>query len=110
MVKEVTPGHEYLLDNLKDGGQTKFQFYQDPKIHGRHKKGPSSQEVIRMVIMRTIALDKEKHHWTNRLIVIGLRKVLHMMEFRAVDVAIEKGREVEQYSVQPNGHWMGDDL
>lgn len=84
MVVETLRGHSYLLaNNHSDGGQV-LAFYMDPKIHaGQRQQGTTSQEAIRAVIMRTLALDEELGWGGNEAIVAHLRESLFLYELRA---------------------------
>jgi hypothetical protein len=104
-MKELTPGHVYFLDFLKDpGAGCTFNFYMDEKIHGRALSGPSTQEVIRMCIARVKSLDKEKHWWGNRWIITLLRTSILLFELRALLYKGRKAGGIENLRTRDDGH------
>lgn len=103
-MKELTPGHVYLLNYLKGGGSETFCFYMDEEIHGRALNGPSTQEVIRMCIARVKHLDTEKHWWGNRWIVAFLRASIFLFEIRALFRKAEKAGGIEHLKTRKDGH------
>lgn len=84
MAVETLRGHSYLLANNQDDGGQALDFYMDPKIHaGKRQRGTTSQEALRAVIMRTIALDEELGWGGNDAILAHLREALFLYEVRA---------------------------
>jgi hypothetical protein len=104
-MRVLEPGHRYLLDNLKDDGQTVLQFYQDPAIHGTGAQGPSTQEVLRAVIDRIQHLDGEKPWPLNALLVQKGREMIALFEMRALYHKVVKGElDIESLPVGADGH------
>jgi hypothetical protein len=104
-VRAIIPGHLYELDNLKGEGTTRFRFYMDPEIHdGMSLDGPSSQEVIRMLIDRVKHLHSEKEWDGNHDIIQGLRTALAGFEARALLRKVEKSLDIEDLPVGEDGH------
>jgi hypothetical protein len=106
-MRVIIPGHLYALKNLKDEGETAFQFYMDPEIHeGDHLIGPSCQEVLIMLIDRVITLDVEKKWEGNESIVKHLRKALAFFEHRAILYKTEEGFPIEVFLTGDDGHLL----
>ncbi|HSW91776.1 MAG TPA: hypothetical protein VLG09_03970 [Candidatus Saccharimonadales bacterium] len=106
-MKILVPGHHYLLDNLKQDGETELQFYQDGFIHDRTIAGPSTQEVLRACIDRVNELDKEKPWELNYEIIHHLRMAIALFEMRALYYKVEKGWQIENTPCGEDGHiWL----
>lgn len=105
-MKSLLSGHIYELDDLKSDSKTKFQFYMDPDIHdGKELKGPSSQEVIRMLIQRVQHLDAEQSWSGNQQIIQHLRSCIALFESRALLRKIEKNElDIETIQLDQDGH------
>lgn len=92
-MKELTPGHRYSLQNLKDSddAQTEFSFYMDPSLHnGQNQRGSGVQEVLRMCIARVKHLDSEKPAEENDAIIQHLREAMMLFELRALRIKLEE--------------------
>ena len=105
-MKATVSGHTYALDNLKDGGTSMFSFFRDGRLHGEpaDTAGPSCQEVLRMIIDRVQFLDAEKAWFGNDQIICRAREMIALFEMRAMQMAVEKGFEIEKASVNQSGH------
>ncbi len=103
-MKEIIHGHHYVLDDLKSPTTTDLYFYMDPALHnGQTQRGPSCQEVIRALIARVKALESEKSHPLNELILDHLRSSIILFETRALML---KSPDVENWPVDSDdGHW-----
>lgn len=104
-MREIIPGHRYALDDLKTGGSTILQFYQDPEIHGQQLSGPSTQEVLRAVIGRVEHLETEEHWPGNEMIVQRGREMIALFEMRALWFKVVKhGLAIERLPTGEDGH------
>lgn len=105
-MKVIISGHLYELDDLKSDTTTRFRFHMDPDIHdGMEFTGPSSQEVIRMLIQRVEHLDAEKPWDGNQQIIQHLRSCIALFESRALVRKVEKGElEIEKLELDKDGH------
>lgn len=120
---EIIKGHLMRLRNLKGSGTTDMPFYMDPALHdGQSQEGPSTQEYMRGVIARIKALDDEKPHYVNALLIRHARWMIKLFETRALERKFEKGEisesdlqirtdfirffrgPIESHAVGPDGH------
>lgn len=82
----------------------------DPELsNGVGQHGTSNQEVLRVLIDRVKFLDEQLPHKVNDEILYHLRQALLMIhEVRHVQRLVEKGCEIENIPIKPNGHWIGE--
>lgn len=104
-MRVIDPGSTYELANLKGDGTSLFRFYKDPEIHGSGHAGPSTQEVMRVVIDRIKTLESEKPHWVNEMLIQRGREMIALFEVRALVEKVVKGRlDIESLPVGADGH------
>jgi len=104
-MKVIIPGHRYVLDHLDGDKTTSLQFVQRQPFH-EPTEGVTNQEVLRCIINRVQTLNSEVPWENNQKIIYHLRMALALHEARAVERHIEKGEDVENYPVGPDGHWI----
>lgn len=110
-MKVTRDGHKYELDHLDDpGAVTEFRFVNREK--GSEQSGPTTQEVIRMLIDRTWYCNDCLPWSGNKLIVDHLRMALMLHEVRHMIRAVEKGElKPELMHIRADGHfelvWSG---
>lgn len=103
-MKVIESGHVYELDDLKSSTKTRFQFHMDPAIHGKALDGPSSQEVLRMVIQRVKHLNAEQEWEGNDEILFHLRSAITLFECRAMMKKAEGSFPIEDAPLDQDGH------
>lgn len=95
-MKILDPGHEYEVENIDGSGTQKIQFVKrrDSKAEllpeSQREEGIQSQELLRVLIDRTIYLHTEQPWQENVKIVQNLRDCLRLYESRAARRHIEK--------------------
>jgi len=100
-MKILDEGHRYKVKNKKTGVQ-KITFFKDKKINGEGYDGTISQELIRVLIDRTIFLNEQRFHRFNDEIIFHLRKALALYEMRHLDRMIDKNLPIENLKAKPH--------
>lgn len=113
-MKVLTPGHRYVVHHVGDDGDQIIQFVQRRDIHGepfsthphfkKETPGILSQELIRVLIDRTLYLNAEEPCLEDVEIVKHLRDALTLYEARAARKNIEKIVKVEEAEVCDECH------
>jgi len=106
-MKVIDPGHAYSLDMR--GIPTKQMFrFPDHEVEP-HKPGTTTQELLRMLIDRTMYCDSCMPCELNQHIIDHLRMALVLHEARAMIRKVEKGEiRPELVDVGPDHHfWLG---
>ena len=105
----LTPGHKYLLSNIKldnkDVNCNILKFYHEKGKTQEERVGTSNQEVIRALIDRVKFMEEELHHSFNQEIIFHLRKALALHEARHLVRMVDKGIEVENMPIGGDGHY-----
>lgn len=95
-MRVITPGHVYELTNVDGDGTQVIQFVHRRAEDGRllperdRTEGIQSQELLRVLINRTMYLHNEQPWSENVEVVHHLRDALRIYEQRASRAAIEK--------------------
>lgn len=112
-MKVLVPGHGYELDNVDGDGKQHIHFVHRRGEDGRllpesqRVEGIQSQELLRVLINRTIYLHIEQPWSENVKIVQHLRDALRIYEARAARSAIEKLPMPELHSTCTEcGHFL----
>lgn len=109
-MKILTPGHEYLLSNIKtdnrDENANTLKFYNEKCVDKDEIVGTSNQEVLRALIDRVNYLDNELPHSFNKEIIFHLRKALALHEARHLTRMVDKDVAVENFPVGDDGHFI----
>lgn len=88
-MKELDPGHEYLLDSIEGEANIKLTFVKRegpgyPKNIGNHP-GTNCQEVLRALISRLTYLQSQIFDERNDKIIELLRNSIYLLEERAAE-------------------------
>lgn len=109
-MKVLTPGHQYLLSNIKSDDGDKdvniLKFYNEKGASRDEIIGTSNQEVLRALIDRVNYLDNELPHSFNKEIIFHLRKALALHEARHLTRMVDKDVAVENFPVGDDGHFI----
>lgn len=112
-MKVIEPGHLYEVENVDGDGTQLIQFVhrrdEDARLlpEDQRKEGIQSQELLRVLIDRTLYLHAEQPWSENVKIIQNLRDALRIYEARAARAAIEKLSMPERYEhCRECGHFM----
>lgn len=112
-MKIIDPGHTYEVENVDGEGTQTIQFVHRRGHDGQllaedqRKEGIQSQELLRVLIDRTIYLHIEQPWSENVKIVQQLRDALRTYEARAARSAVEKLPMPERQSFcKECGHFL----
>ena len=107
-MKELDPGHQYALDSF-DGDHPQIITFmkrkQFPPNDG-NQAGTNCQELLRVLIARTLYLDAQDPWAENQIILNSLRAALLAFEVRA---ATRHGRTIAPTSYLPEREPTGED-
>ena len=86
-MRVIDPGHAYALRDLDGEAETVLRFVKRvgpeyPGNAGAHP-GPTTQEVLRALIDRTIFVDSQQPHHQNAVAIRDMRSALAALEARA---------------------------
>lgn len=81
-------GHRYLLKELDGSGKQEIKFvkrvgYKYPGNVKPEYPGLQNQDLLRVLIDRTLYLDSRERHWVNSICFWLYRLALFLLEFRA---------------------------
>jgi len=100
-MKIIDKGHKYKIKNKYKGNQ-EITFVKDGLINGEDYDGTISQELIRVLIDRTLYLNNQMQHRFNDEIIFHLRKALGLYEMRHLDRLIDKKLPIEKIKSNPH--------
>lgn len=109
-MKIIDPGHRYVVENIDGNGTQIIQFVKRRGTNGgllpnvEMVEGIQSQELLRVLIDRTIYLHKEQAWHENVDVINHLRDALRLYEIRAAHRLIEKTSMPELVPTNDHGH------